>query len=63
MIEVIKNGDTLECLNCKNPIFLDVDTIKSNPFFEYVRCPKCNAAFDVQAYHFRGKLLMKGETP
>ena len=55
-------GDTLECLNCKNPILLDSNTFKFNCEGEYVCCPKCKAIYDVQAYHFHGKLLSKGET-
>ena len=55
-------GDTLECLNCKHPILLDSDTFKFNCVGEYVCCPKCKAVYDVQAYHFHGKLLSKGET-
>ena len=62
MIAEIKKGDTLECLNCKSPILINEQNFKFNWECEYVLCPKCKAAYDVQAYHFYGKLLSKGET-
>lgn len=52
----IKVGDTVRCLNCKEPIRLeDGKTVFVNFEGEYIYCPKCNKYCDIQYYHLYGE--------
>lgn len=47
----IKQGMKLKCLNCGNSILVSDETFKMDLVAEYIECPHCKVAYDVQAYH------------
>lgn len=61
MIPKIKQGDTIKCLRCGEPIYLDEDSFVINEDAEYIVCERCGAVADVQNYHRFGTLLEREE--
>lgn len=55
MIEEIKHGDKIKCLNCREPILISEKTFKIGYIGEYIICPNCNKSYNVDLYHLRGQ--------
>lgn len=56
-VEEIKVGDKLKCLNCLKPITVSDETVKITYSAEYIICPDCKKALDIQLYHLYGEKL------
>ena len=54
MIRAIKLGDKVFCLDCGKKFELTDKTFKLSWDCEYIVCPHCGGAHDVQVYHAKG---------
>ena len=60
MLPKIEYGDKIECIACRKTIEINEKTFTLRPTGEFIRCPHCHVAGDVQIYHDLGR--MAGET-
>ena len=61
MIEEIKHGDKIKCLNCREPILINTETFKFDSFGEYIKCPKCNKTYPIDIYYARGEKVFNAK--
>ena len=57
--KVIWIGDTLRCLNCGKPFVFD-EYLRGKER-EFVRCPFCQVAIELQIYHMKGRVVKRGK--
>ena len=62
MIEQIRHGDKIKCLNCEKPILINAKTLKFDDIGEYIVCPNCNKCYNVDFYHYRGEKISSAKT-
>lgn len=57
MIPKIERGDKIECIACRKTIEISEKTFLVRPTGEFIRCPHCYVAGDVQIYHDLGRMV------